>query len=257
MEHSLINTIPSEEIKIAPINNSLTKTRTMKNPLLSNKGSAKADMNKEVEVKVNTVPSCTPPLVSSISPSVFPIIESTMVHICAAKTNKEYPLCSSIKLSFNEDCLSNLSEMNSVDRFNRLSNGFQPPLFEVRNTMLELIAKQIDQKSDSLKDEPFSPVHKARTIEAIKRSDAENMTKKLTPEEYQYFAIMNQFTENYLGRALKYNKIFNQYATLSRINRKLLQSSDFINRRRKILKQKNKYAKNTYKYHGIVIIYNR
>jgi hypothetical protein len=102
-------------------------------------------------------------------------MESAMVHICTAKNKEEYPLYDSVKPSFNEDCFSSLSEMNSLDRFNKLSSGFQSPLFEVRNTMLELITKQIDQKSDFSKDEFPLEIYRAKTIEGIKRSDVENM----------------------------------------------------------------------------------
>eukprot|EP00826_Nyctotherus_ovalis_P034468 TRINITY_DN2879_c0_g2_i16.p1 TRINITY_DN2879_c0_g2~~TRINITY_DN2879_c0_g2_i16.p1 ORF type:complete len:239 (-),score=55.55 TRINITY_DN2879_c0_g2_i16:688-1404(-) len=232
MDVSLLNAIPSEEIKIASIENAICKSLIMKNPLVSNKGSARLYTDISIAAKEPPLPLCLP---FHIKPS-----------LCSAKESK----LALPKVSLPDECHSILSEMNSTERFNRLSNVFQPPLFEVRNTMLELMAKQQLNCGGSKSCEAEYEVLRAKTVEGTKRPEAEDMVEELTPEEFQYFTLMNQITVNYLCQALSFNKVYSQYVALSRANMAFLNSSDFLSRRKAILRQKRKFAQNTYKYHG-------
>lgn len=232
MDISLVNAIPSEETQVASIENFICKSLIMKNPLVSNKGSAKLYANISITAKESPLPLCLP---FHIKPCV-----------CSGKESQLGPP----KICLADECYSVLSEMNSTERFNRLSSVFQPPQFEVRNTMLELVAKQQPNCANSESCEVECEVLRARTAEGMKRPEAEDMAQELSPQEFQYFTLMNQFTMNYLYQTLSFNKVYSQYVALSRANMTFLNSSDFLSRRKAVLKQKRKFAQNTYKYHG-------
>lgn len=240
MDNSLISAIPSEEIKVESVRKSTAKSKLKKNPLVLNKGSAVTEGGANICTALpNSFPS---PL--RIRPSVGPAAD--LVASAQRKTR-----LSPLKLAHDEG-FSGLSELNSAERFSKLINLFQPPLFEVKSTMIELGRQPANKERDE--DESFGEMRRVRTVEGTKRAEAEDMTQMLTTKEFQYFTLMNQFKENYLNQALNNGKVFSQYLSLSKINSEFFHTSDFTTRRNKILAQQNKFAQNTYKYHGNLTI---
>eukprot|EP00826_Nyctotherus_ovalis_P005950 TRINITY_DN11363_c0_g1_i1.p1 TRINITY_DN11363_c0_g1~~TRINITY_DN11363_c0_g1_i1.p1 ORF type:complete len:239 (-),score=52.91 TRINITY_DN11363_c0_g1_i1:507-1223(-) len=237
MDSSLINAIPSEEIKVEFVRKSTAKSKLKKNPLLLNKGSV------VTEVKTKT---CTPLPDSFPSPlRICPLVGSSAYHIASVQHKARLKLV-------HDKGFSGLSELNSAERFNKLINLFQPPLFEVKSTMIELGKQPANEERDE--DEQFDEVRRAKTVEGTRRAEIEDMVQILTTKEFQYFTLMNQFKENYLYQTLNDNKVFSQYLSLSKVDSEFFHASDFTARRNKILAQQNKFAQNTYKYHGNLTI---
>ena len=229
MDQSKSNAIPSEETKVPQINSSVPKESSNRNPLLCNKGSAKFSSTNQDISNLFLTPLAPP------SSKLYSIMEDTKTPITnpsQGNNNRDIP-------DIDDDLLSNTSEMNSSERFNRLSNIFQLPLFEVHTTMHSLkynrSATIFDPKKlkrrvkKKLTAEDKEDVKRSRTINGVKRIDAENMVQKLEPRVRDYFTLMSQFKTNYLNHVLNNNKIYFQYASMSKQDLSILNTPEFIN----------------------------
>ena len=158
-----------------------------------------------------------------------------------------------------DDSLSVLSEISPSDRFKKIGDVLQLPMFEVQKTMLSLrfnnkATELVNKKSTEheVKKENLHDMNAYRkwTIDEIKAHGIENMTAQLSSTQRQYFTIMNSFKTNYLSHVLNNNKVYFQYVSMSKQNLSFLNSEKFTKEYKLNLAQKEKFAKNIYKYHG-------
>jgi hypothetical protein len=173
--------------------------------------------------------------------------------------------------------LSDMSELNSSERFKKLSNFFQLPLFEVHSTM-QLLRLQKSSKRHargegegegpgevgqhegegdtspvtgsklSVKDQLLvlgtKPYHKCRSALLADKPDLEKLRAELTPKQEAYFALMKDIKTNYISHALNNREIYFQYVAMSRANLEFTNTPDFAREVETLLLQQPKYARN-------------
>ena len=245
MEGSLESSIPSEEIKMLPIKNQANATQDMQNPLIHNKGSAKTN-GKNSGILPFVIPA-TPPssLLEIVDENESLNVKNELIREQNERITKVTPG------NLNEETLSISSEMNSSERFKRLT-VFQLPVFEVHTTMKNLIERKMNEKSciNIVNKKETEKILKAKTMNGTSRREAENMMESLSKSEFEYFTIMNKYNTNYLKHVLNFNAIYFQYAEISKIDTKFIHTDEFINKRNNILLQKKNFTQNTHKYQG-------
>jgi Dullard-like phosphatase family protein len=231
--------IPSEEIKVPSFKFLKAKSATIRNPLLSNKGSVRI-IKSEKELKSYLL---APPSTSTKLSTFIDDGKTSNRRYSQSNNIQDMPLLSSI----NDDTSSTLSEMTSSER---LPDIFQLPMFEVHNTMHSLRFNSNTAKLN--KEVAKDKVKKEKVIEMDEtiRPNIENMTTILSPSQHKYFTIMNSFKTNYLNHVLNDNRVYFQYVSMSRQNLNFVSSEKFTEEYKLNLTQKEKFFRNLCKYHG-------
>ena len=238
MDSNTTNIIPSEDIKISFTKISLTTVENKRNPLIHNKGFAKFSGKK--------------PLLQKVKSENTNLIKKEFD--CEKKRLEKTK--SEIIKNADDDLLSNLSEMNSTERFKKLCCNFQLPLFEVHCTIRDVVDNnEKDIKEENLPKNKPNHIEKFKrmwTMEGKRRIDAEDMTKGLDEKQSKYFTIMNDFKDNYMAYALKCKEIYYQYSHRFKQNMEFLKTEEFKKLREQILIHREKFAQNIHMYHSMI-----
>ena len=169
--------------------------------------------------------------------------------------------------------LSDVSELNSSERFKKLSNFFQLPLFEIHNTMqllrVQHQGKRVDASEGAIhgperhgREGNASPVslskpaekdqhlalgakgyHKCRSTLLATKPDVDKLRGELTPKQEAYFALMKDIQSNYINHALNYPEIYFQYVAMSRANLEFTNTPEFGREVAELLLQQPHYAR--------------
>jgi hypothetical protein len=154
-----------------------------------------------------------------------------------------------------------ISELNSCERFRKLSNSYQLPLFKIHKTLGVLMNREYSQHlplplrvAPSLNVVRKRIIKRKETIFRSKKSKSVNtrknvdFAKKLTKIEHQYFTIMNGIKVNYIRHVLSNKEIYKEYVRMSKANISFTDSEEFKSQMQKIMSQKIKYVQKT-KFH--------
>jgi len=274
--------IPSEEIKISPLINKNSNPDTRTNPLVLNKGFVKL-----LRPSVTLPPGFhTPPLPvkqafllkqpdgTAGTPELhiyqdlqnkFPM---TMFMLGPpnpnAKSYQDYPQKQTADQSttmiqkdqmthtLSDDLISDVSELNSSERFKKLTSIFLLPMFEVHNTMQAMKQNLIKTPSEIHESKPEGLIlpRRAQTLAGVTRTHVEDMKRELTPKQHEYFSKMNAFRGSYLSNVLNRREIYFQYVTMSKADMWYLGTQDYEKRYIEMMSQRPKFAQNKSKYAG-------
>ena len=236
------------------------ESKTRINPFLYNKGYVKPLGLEETTALSRPIIHTPPP------PARVPLEDYKFSSSVRKQTAPEYevepfdqPYKENVQGS-NEDLLSITSELNSSERFKKLSNIFQLPMFEIHNTMQAVMSRKLletisekngdDTPKRTKKKTKSKGQHKCLSVYGTKREGAEDMQQELTPKQYTYFSKMNEFKTDYLSHVLNHKEIYFQYVSMSKANTWFLNSAEFITRNNKLLEQKSKFKRNKAKFAG-------
>jgi len=170
-----------------------------------------------------------------------------------------------------EAAMSNISELTSAERISKVNNIFQLPLFEIHNTMQDILFRKrtkrkmqealkkvepepkikqgseiTDPKNSNLLVCPVKLPFKSRSLFQKEKQGFEKLGAELTQKQEEYFRKMFAFKGNYLFHVLNEKSIYLQYVILSRENMSFTTCEPFVSRVRQILSlAKNLKKENT------------
>ncbi len=240
---------PAEETKIArPAHRNQfaqfpKQSKERVNPLLSNKGSVRVSGHSTLAT--GPLP-LTPTLLSQATvPAYLPGRRTPPLG--KEKAEKKKRVLMRMDSGASNDDVS--SELDSTERFNKLANLCQLPLFEIHNTMHMLREKGLDTGEDAgpggRKGKGF---HKSQTLYGTKRKGAEDMKQVLTTKQYEYFSKIHDINTDYITHVLNHREIYFQYVAMSKSNMWYLKTAEFKVMVDKLMAQKAQFKQNKAKY---------
>ncbi len=189
------------------------------NPLLSNKGSVR-------------------PRLSSLALPRTPAPSLSSTTVVPPKLDKERDESSSDDVS---------SELDSSERFRKLANLCQLPLFEIHGTMHVLRQKRTLQHERGKRSNEF---RKSRTMHGARTPGAQEMLQTLTQEQHKYFGHMKESKTDYMSHMLNCKQIYFQYVAVSKTNMWFLKSAEFEVMTSKLMEQKERFRQDKARFAG-------
>lgn len=218
------------------------------NPLLYNKGNARASKDFVKKPTLPTESMCLPEYNHHIAQTNYlsPVITQQWDIL-----KKE-----SISSVGSDGALSNTEEFDFSDNALGVSNFIKPPLFEVNNTMqLLLQAKKVEDMANEKKidnqlngKEEVKMPYKSRSMFQQKTESIEALAADLTPEQYNFLKTMYEFKCNYLFHTLNMREVYFQYVSVSNSKMSFASSEEFLKQVSALLSQKKNYLRDFSQY---------